>query len=247
MLTITPSIREGSFSLNDIVPLAMTAADYLTLAVPAAAPHKTIGDLVKSANTKANAVNWFAPAGLPAVVFRELIAKTGMEAVYVPYKGGPDALRDLVENRIQVMIAPLAVTRSMAAAGKIRLIAVTNGSRFPELPDVPTMADAGFPDLEFEGVLGVVGAKTLSPSMRERISADVAVAMLDPDVQQKLLKMGLRPTTGAAEAFQQFLERQQRLWSPIAKSHTKGEAQLLIRAVRVANLQEGEYERSGSA
>lgn len=225
MLTITPALRQGSFNLDDIAPLSKSASDYLTLAVPAASPHRTVDGLVKSANSMANAVNWFAPAGLPAVVFRQLIAKTGMQAVFVPYKGGPDALRDLAENRIQAMIVPLAVAQPMAAAHKVRLIAVTNGQRFPDLPDVPTMAEAGFADLEFEGILGLAGPKSLPPNLRAKIASDVEAVVLDSDTQQKLLKMGMKATTGAQDTYKQFLERQQSVWGPIAQSQMKSQSQ----------------------
>ncbi len=154
ILTVTPALRKLPFDVRDLRPLSTAAVDFLALVVPASSSIHSVSNLVAVARERPGIVNWVAPTGAPVVVFQEFVRKNQIDAVYVPYKGGPEALRDLMEGRIHVSLVPLATALPLAESGKLRVIAITNPERAPSLPQVPTAAEAGFPELVLEGVLG---------------------------------------------------------------------------------------------
>ena len=107
ILTVTPALRKLPFDVRDLRPLSTAAVDFLALAVPASSSIHSVSDLVAVARERPGVVNWFAPTGPPVVVFQEFVRKNKIDAVYVPYKGGPEALRDLIKGRIHVSLVPL--------------------------------------------------------------------------------------------------------------------------------------------
>jgi tripartite-type tricarboxylate transporter receptor subunit TctC len=152
-VTVTPAIRKLPYNTEDLRPLSTAAIDFLAVAVPAASSVRTLADLIAAAREKPGALNWFASTGAPAMAFGEFVLNNRLDMVFVPYKGGTEAVRDLSESRIQVSLVPLAVALPLAQAGRLRLIAITNPESAPIAPDVPTASGAGHPELAIQGVL----------------------------------------------------------------------------------------------
>jgi tripartite-type tricarboxylate transporter receptor subunit TctC len=217
MLTILSAVRGGSVNLDDLAPVTKAATDYLAITVPASSPHNSLNDLLQDARLKPGSMNWFAPAGLPAIVFRELLRSKDVNAVFVPYKGGPDALRDLSEARIQAVLVPLATVLPLASSGKVRLIALSNAQRFPGAANVPTFAESNYGELEFEGVIGFLAPKALPEAVRQKIASDVRNVAAKPDISQSLLNMGQAAAVSSAEEFGKFLQIQSGKWGAIAR------------------------------
>ena len=118
----------------------------------------------------------------------------------IGYKDTVSALNDLVEGRIQFYTAAYAIVRTQASAGRIKLIAVTNKNRVPGL-DLPTVTEAGYPELEFDGLVGIWGTRSsgLTDAARERIAADVRAIAAEPQVVERLTATAqvINPGSGA--------------------------------------------------
>ena len=109
----------------------------------------------------------------------------------VPYRNPVEAANDLAEGRVQMYMAALAIVRPQLQTGKIKLLAVTNSVRAPAVPDVPTVKEAGYPDLTFDGLVGLFGPPEMPKELRERIAADIReVVAADPLIADRLAATG---------------------------------------------------------
>jgi tripartite-type tricarboxylate transporter receptor subunit TctC len=128
----------------------------------------------------------------------------------VSYRDTVSAINDLVEGRIQFYSAAYAIMRPQAQAGRIRLLAVQNRSRFPGLAELPTVAEAGSPELNFDGLVGLMAARGsgVTDATRERIAADVKAAVSDPVVAERLTATGQIISPGTPAEFAAAINEQ---------------------------------------
>jgi tripartite-type tricarboxylate transporter receptor subunit TctC len=137
----------------------------------------------------------------------------------VPYRNPIASINDVAEGRIQVAVLPLGTVLGQAQAGKIRVLAVTSEKRAPTAPDVPTVAEAGFPEFTFGGGLGFFGAKGISHDLRERIAGDVKAVLDESEVQQRIANLGYVPRGTSPAAFETMLEEHTAKWARIATAY----------------------------
>jgi tripartite-type tricarboxylate transporter receptor subunit TctC len=137
----------------------------------------------------------------------------------VPYRNPVEAINDLATGRIHVNETAYAIARPQVDAGKVKLLAVTNGKRAPTLPDIPTVTEAGFTDLHLDGLVGFFGGPDMPLSLRERIAADVrAVGANDPLIVERMNLTGqLLDLAGPAE-FQREIDDQRNRVAAAAKA-----------------------------
>jgi tripartite-type tricarboxylate transporter receptor subunit TctC len=140
--------------------------------------------------------------------------------VKVPYRDTVSAINDLVEGRIHFYSAAYAIMRAQAQAGRIRLLAVQNRSRAPALPDLPTVAEAGFPELSFDGLVGLVAARGsgMPDAVRERIAADVRAVVGDPVITGRLIATGQIVSPGTPAEFAAAIDEQAGHFAAFAKA-----------------------------
>jgi tripartite-type tricarboxylate transporter receptor subunit TctC len=138
----------------------------------------------------------------------------------VRYKDPVSAMNDLVENRIQLYSAAYAIVRSQVQGGRVRLLAVQNRSRAPALPDLPTVAEAGFPGLNFDGLVGLIAARGsgVNDALRERIALDVKAVIADPVVTERLVATGQIVSPGTPAEFAAAIDEQAAHLASFAKA-----------------------------
>jgi tripartite-type tricarboxylate transporter receptor subunit TctC len=135
----------------------------------------------------------------------------------VPYRNPVEAANDLAEGRVQMYMAALAIVRPQLQTGKIKLLAVTNSVRAPAAPDVPTVKEAGYPELTFDGLVGFFGPSGMPNELRERIAADIrAVLAADPLIGDRLAATGQILNVGGPAEFAQATEGQREKIATIA-------------------------------
>jgi tripartite-type tricarboxylate transporter receptor subunit TctC len=159
---------------------------------------KTLKDLMDLARAQPGKVNWATATGVTDFLAAGYAKKAGLDMPKVPYRDTVQAVNDLGEGRIQMYIAALAIILPQVQAGRIKLLAMTNVERASLAPDVPTVAQAGFPDLEFDGLAGLFAARgTISDDVRQRIVDDVK-ASADEEITKRLAATGqlVRPGDG---------------------------------------------------
>ena len=141
----------------------------------------------------------------------------GLEMVYVPYRDFNPANIDLGEGRIHAMATALVGLLPQIQAGKVRLLSVMNKARSPAAPDVPTAAEAGYPDLSFDGVTGFYGWRDMSGELRDRIAADVRAVAENPAIKERLTAIGIVARRSTPSEFAAAIEDQRAKVAAIAR------------------------------
>src|SRR5215471_21023139 len=170
---------------QDIVPIARVSNTVVVFAVPAALEVKSLGDLVAMARAQPGKLNWAGTTGSNEFMFAAFLKNAGLSMSKVPYRNLVEAANDLATGRIDINVTAYAIVRPQIDVGKVKLLAVTNSARSSVLPDVPTVAEAGYPELTLDGLVGFFGPPTMPERIREAIAADLHEAM-DAAVEERL-------------------------------------------------------------
>ena len=170
----------------NIGPISLAVEDFLSVAAAPSLQVKSLKDLVSLARAKPAELNFFSVPGSPYLAFLAFQKRADIAMTFVPYRTVVPAIADLSEGRIQLAVMPLAAVLGQVKADKLKLLAVTNSLRSPAAPDAPTVAEAGFPDFTFGGLLGLFGPKSMAPELRERIASEVQGILRQPEVKQRL-------------------------------------------------------------
>ena len=142
-----------------------------------------------------------------------LKAKAGVDLVHVPYKGSGPLLNELVGGQVPVGITGLPAMQAQAASGRIRILAVTTAARVPSNPDVPTIAEQGFPGFAAAPWAGFFVPKGTPRPIVHKLAADLIAAMKTPDVRERLTTLGATVVASEPEEFRKFVEAEIRQWS----------------------------------
>ncbi len=193
---------------RDLVPIATTSDNFLVVAASAKLRVGSLGELVKLARLPSAKLNWAATAGLPYFALAGFLKNAGVEMVYVPYRDFNPALSDLGEGRIEVASTALTQLLPHSQAGRATLLAVLNRTRTPLAPNVPTAAEAGYPDLTFDGVTGFFGWRDMPSGLRDRIAADVRAVVANPALSDRLPPIGIVARGSTPGEFAAAIEEQ---------------------------------------
>lgn len=193
-------------AINDFVPITEIGALPQLLVVRADAPYKTLADLLTDARKRPREVQWaiaaFGAAGHLACELVNIEAKVEMPVV--PYKGGGPALVDLMGGHVSAMIEPMASAYPHVQSGRLRALAVTSQKRLPDLPDLPTVAESGFPGFDMPSWYGLWAPAGTPRSVAERIQKEVQKALLVPSVAEKLASISFQPVASTPDDFGKY-------------------------------------------
>ena len=201
---------------SDLVPIVRVSNTIVVVAVPTATHIDSIAQMVARARAEPGKLNWAAVTGLNDLLFSGFLAQEHIDITKVPYRNPVDAAKDLGENRVQVYLPALTIVRPEVQSGTAKMIAVTNTTRAPTEPNLPTAAQAGFPDLTLDGLVGLFGPSGMPLALRERIAADVR-AVADPTIEDRLTKSGQIMNIGGPEEFAKSIDAQRAMAAGIAK------------------------------
>jgi tripartite-type tricarboxylate transporter receptor subunit TctC len=170
-------------------------ANLPSVLVVAYGKYKTLKDLVDTARAKPGTINYAsAGAGSSAHLIAErfkLAAK--FQAQHIPFKGGPEAIREIIADRVDFYFVPLAPARGLIQEKKLAAIAVSSSQRATALPDVPTTVEAGYPNSEYNFWIGLFAPAKTPPAFVDRLYKEFTTALANPAVAEKLSKLGADP------------------------------------------------------
>jgi tripartite-type tricarboxylate transporter receptor subunit TctC len=202
---------------KDLKPIVMTTSQPNVLAVNADVPARTVAELVAWAKAQGGKVNYSSLGnGSSAHLTMELLlSEAGFAATHVPFNGSPPAAMAVAQGEAQLtfMVAPALLPH--VRNNKARLLAVTSAQRPDSLKDLPTMAEAGYPNVEALAWNGLVGPTSLPDAVAQRVATDVTELLKDAAVRQVLDTSGLTAVGGTPEAFRRFIEGDVRRWGPV--------------------------------
>jgi tripartite-type tricarboxylate transporter receptor subunit TctC len=194
--------------VKDFAGVTVIAAVPLVAIIPANYPAKTLKEFIALANASPGKLN-FSSAGvastsyLSAEIFRQ---GAKINIVHVPYKGVPDATTAVIRGDVQMYFAPIPNAQELSAAGKVRAIAINSDKRAAQLPDVPTIAEAGVPDYKYESWFGMLAPAGTPRAILAKVSQDIAQALKMPDVVEKLTTFGSIPAPNSPEQFDAIIK-----------------------------------------
>jgi len=205
------------YNPKDMIPVARISSTVVAVAVPAALNLNSLKDLVALAKKEPGKLNWTTATGFTDFVFAGFLHTVGLKMEKVPYKNPAGAANDLAAGVIQVYMPAYAIVRPQVAAGKVKVLAVTNHSRAPALPDTPTASQAGYPSLDFDGLVGIFGSPELPAAARARIARDVGVVAKDPAIVAKMTATGQIMMPGDGKEFAASIDKQKAQVAAVAK------------------------------
>jgi tripartite-type tricarboxylate transporter receptor subunit TctC len=217
-ITINPVLYERLpyDPASDLTPIAISSDNFLAIAVSSRLEVRSLHDLVKLAQSRPGELNWAATAGLPYFAFAGFQKTVGIELTYVPYRDFNPALSDLGEGRIDVASTALTQMLPYQHANRLRFVAVINRARSLLAAEVPTAAEAGYPDLTFDGVTGFFGWRGMPRALRSSIAIDVSAIAADPAMKQQLEAIGIAARGSTPEEFAAVIEEQRARIAKIA-------------------------------
>jgi tripartite-type tricarboxylate transporter receptor subunit TctC len=179
--------------VKDFTPITNKFSFPSVLAVPAALPAKSVGELIALLKQKKDSAT-YASQGVGSgghLLGTMFVNAMGVPLAHIPYKGGGQAVPEVVAGRNDLIFGSYASVRSFVNGGQLRLLAVTSKSRMPELPNVPTMTEAGFSSVFLDVWFGLVGPANMPPAIVKTVHEQVSRAINSPDVVQKMAGLGL--------------------------------------------------------
>jgi tripartite-type tricarboxylate transporter receptor subunit TctC len=181
--------------LKDFEPVSLVATVDWGLVVPTDAHEKSAADLIAAAKKAPGQINYSSGGnGSPQHIAMALFAsQAGVQMKHVPYKGATQAAMGVAGKEVDTAFQGIATVTSLIKAGKVRLIGVTTPRRMPQYPDVPTVSESGMPGFEFNSWFAIMAPAGTPKDIVHRLSAEVAKALADPEVRDKLNAQGLTP------------------------------------------------------
>jgi tripartite-type tricarboxylate transporter receptor subunit TctC len=204
---------------KDLVPVAKLADYPMALIVHPSLQVENVRDLIALARAKPGTISYgSAGVGASGHLAGELFKTTaGIDMVHVPYKGGAPALADLIAGRIQVMFLSIQLSAPQAKQGKVKVIAVTGRRRSPELPDVPTTTEQGYPQVQALLFSSLLAPARTPPAIVTRMNEVVVKALESPEVQKRLADLGAVPAPSSPQEFRKILHDEGERWGRLIR------------------------------
>jgi len=225
-ITTNPHLMAlGYDPMKDLAPVAMLTVNPLLLFVnPALVPVSTFPEFLAYAKAQGAKLHYASAGnGSPAHLSAELLKMmTGLEMVHVPYKGGPQGVSDVLGGRVGVMLAAAPTVLPQVRAGKLRAIAMTGAQRSAFAPEIPTIAESGFPDFDVVIWNALFAPGATPPAILARLHGEIERVLAQPDTRELLLKQGAEPTPLEPAALRQLLQSEYARWGKVIReAHIK--------------------------
>ncbi len=220
-VVVNPLVSKVNFDPEkDFAPVAHTSTVPLVLVVHPSVPVKSVHELIALAKSRAEPPT-FASSGTGTIshLAGELFKRTaGVNMLHVPYKGGGQAIIDLVGGHVQTGFVNILEALPNVKAGRLRGLAVTSPTRWPTIPDIPTVAENGLPKFQVVQWSGVLAPARTPQPIIARLHAEISAIISGSPVKEQLIASGAEPGSGTAEAFGNFIKAELATWSAVIKS-----------------------------
>lgn len=222
-LTINPTLmsRLPYNVFGDFVPVASMGRAANVIAVNPQLPAKSVRELVALSKAKPNSISYGSPGvgsslHLAGELFKE---KSGADIMHVAYKGSAQGVTDVLGGTIPMVVANLPTVLPHVQSGKLRALAVTDGSRSGFLPNVPTLAEAGVPGIAISSWYGVLAPKNTPADVVKQLGEDIDKILQTPAALNQLKAQGMTPWVLKGDAFGELIRKETGMWEPIIKGH----------------------------
>jgi tripartite-type tricarboxylate transporter receptor subunit TctC len=204
---------------KDLAPLTLATTVSNVLVVNPSVPVKSVGELVAYAKTHSGKLSFASMGtGTTGHLCGEMFKKmAGLDITHVPYKGSAPAMNDLLGGQVQMMFDNLPTSLPHVRSGKLRALAVTGPERRPQLSDVPTMRESGYPEFIAEAWFGFVAPAKVPAAIRERLSQSMIKALKKPAIKAQLEKLALNVVANTPDQFATFIASESLKWKKVVE------------------------------
>ena len=207
-------------SKKDIYPVVLVGTSAMVLATNVGSDYKTFADVVAAAKAKKNVSYGSIGSGSLGHLAMSLLGKNGgIDWLHVPYKGGGPLMSDAVAGHVPLSIGSVFVTKPHIDSKRMRPLVVTSSKRSPDLPDVPTVAESGFPGFEAPAWWAVIAPAKTPPEILKRLNEELNKTLKNADIAKKLDAQGIDVVGGTPEAAKLFIEKQMDIWAKVVKEN----------------------------
>lgn len=221
VLTVNPSLYKLSFDpLKDLQPVTLLATAQYILVVHEKVAASSVKELVALAKQKPKALNFSsAGVGSPLHLAGELLQRrAGIQMVHIPYKGGGPAAAAVLAGEAQVIFGSVASSLPHVKSGRLKALATTGVTRSKVAPDLPTMAESGYPGFDVTTWYALVLPAGAPTRVAKRLSDEAGLALQRPDVLQVMTSQGLEAETSTAQALQERIAAETRMWGEVIRA-----------------------------
>ena len=221
-LVIAPMLHRqaGYDPISSYEPIALVAESSNILVVNPAVPAKSVQELVAYAKANRGKVN-FSSGGvgvLPHLIGEMFKARAGIDIVHVPYRGGGPSIADVMGGQVELTFEGTSVLLPLIQAGKLRALAVTSAKRIPQLPDVPTMIESGYPGFSSTSWTGLLAPSRTPPAIIATLNTQVNAALKSPEFTAALAAISTQPIGGPPQALTAVINADVAKCAPIVKA-----------------------------
>lgn len=225
--SVNPLITKVPYNMEkDFIPVSLTATGPNILVVPSSSPYKTLAELLAAAREKPNTLNFgtSGPGSMAHLGGELIMRQAGIKMTGVPYKGGGQAVNDLLAGHLNMMVSDALPVSQHIKSGKLRALAITSAKRSPMSPDVPTFAEAGLNGLVAENWWGVFVPTGTPKAVVDTLHTALVKVMADPDLKERFAGLGVEAQASTADEFKTFLAAEHAKYAKlVTDNNIKGE------------------------
>lgn len=220
-LTTSPHLykKPGYDPITSFEPIGVLAVSPWVLLAKSALPANSVAELTALAKAQPGQLN-FGSSGIHSalhLLMEEFKGAQGIDALHVPYKGDSDVAQAVVSGQVDFAFAALSTSLPFIQAGRLKALAVTGPKRDRQLPEVPTLAEAGVPSMKLEFFSGLLAPAGTPAPVIARLASAVHTTMKDPGVRERLQKAGAEPADSTPQAFRELIARDGARWQALIK------------------------------
>ena len=221
-LVINPHVfpKVGFDTLKDFAPVGKIGDAILILVSHPAVPAKTLKEVIALSKTQSGGLSYgtSGTGGTPHIAGELLKQRTGANLTHIPYKGGGQAMTDLLGGTIPLVYTAVAGAVSHVKAGKLHAVAVSSAQRAPSLPEVPTFIEAGVADFDINSWVGLLAPAKTPRAIVDRLNTELNAVLNDPGVRERLVTLGITASPGGPERFGRDMARDLSRYAGVVKS-----------------------------
>jgi len=218
-LSIGPSVKTPDFNAAAVfAPIGTVSTETMVLVVNPKVPANTLGAFVRYAKASGGKLNYGSAPGITPHFVSELFKlKTGADIVHIPYKGAGPVVTDLLAGQIDMAFNTKSVLLQLVKQGRLRALAVTSAARWPELPEVPTLTEAGIFPYAIEVWWGIVGPAGLPRAVVARLNGAINEALRSTELRANFTNLGIEPRISTPQEFAALLAEDAPRWFDIIR------------------------------
>ncbi len=221
-LVINPHVfpKVGFDTAKDFAPVGKIGDAVLILVAYPGTPTKTLKDVINLSKTQSGGLSYgtSGTGGTPHIAGELLKERTGANLVHIPYKGGGQAMTDVLGGNIPLVYTAIAGAIQHIKTGKLHPVAVSSAQRASSLPEVPTFIESGLPDFDISSWVGLLAPAKTPKAIVDKLNAELNAVLSDPAVRERLNGMGIAATPSSADKFAQEIQRDLTRYASVVKS-----------------------------